>query len=138
MADEVVKQQPPSRERRATAAVSDLPDQYMNDNTRSRGPSERRSRYLAALRDRLNYLVRLENEQGDAQIAASHKRLERNALIFALRALAPIKEAKPAGLAQPDGDGGIRFIWFLPEPPKGKMYLYAHESAPQPEEDPAP
>lgn len=74
-------------DRRITEALQDLPAPF--PTTRERGEKEQRARHLGALRARLDWLVKLEEEHGDQQKGLHQNRAERNALIFALQQLSP-------------------------------------------------
>lgn len=75
------------RQRRLLAAITDLPEPWPTARPwRSEG--EAMSRHLTALRQRLDWLVRMEDEHGDQQRGVHHNRAERNALIFALQQFA--------------------------------------------------
>lgn len=69
------------RQRRLVAAISDLPQPFGGhrevDGTVL-------CRHLSALRVRLDWLVRIEEQHGDSQRGAAQNRAERNALIFFL------------------------------------------------------
>mgnify|MGYP001627205290 CR=1 FL=1 len=69
------------RQRRLVAAVSDLPEPFGGhrevDGTVL-------CRHLSAVRARLDWLVRIEEQQGDSQRGAAQNRAERNAFIFFL------------------------------------------------------
>lgn len=70
------------RKRRLLAAVTDLPKPFpTNSEQRDGNPL---GRHLAALRVRLDWLVRLEEYRGDDQRGVHQNRAERNALIFIL------------------------------------------------------
>lgn len=71
-----------NRQRRLLAAVTDLPEPF--PTTREHKEGTQLSRHLGALRQRLDWLVRLEEEHGDSQRGVHHSRAERNALIFVL------------------------------------------------------
>lgn len=75
------------RGRRIADALDDMPEEF--PTTRIRGPRDRHPRHLETLRRRLNYLVRIEEQHGDTQNHLHHNRAERNALIWALKNLAP-------------------------------------------------
>lgn len=71
-----------NRQRRLLAAVTDLPEPFPTNREHKEGTQL--SRHLGALRQRLDWLVRLEEEHGDSQRGVHHSRAERNALIFVL------------------------------------------------------
>ncbi len=100
------------RQRRLRDAVLDLPAQW-ETNRPGRPPGEQLARHLAALRNRLEWLVQLEDQKGEDQRGVHHNRAERNALIFVLQRYAqealeeadrPVQSAEPGKTrAQPDG-----------------------------------
>lgn len=95
-----------NRQKRLLAAVTDLPAPYAS-NRPDRSPSEYLSRHLTALRTRLDWLVKVEEEHGDAQRGAHHNRAERNALIHVLGEMA---ERAGIEVAQAPGPGpGMRY-----------------------------
>lgn len=90
-----------NRQRRLLDAISNLPDPWATSRP-WRSDGEMMSRHLGALRARLDWLVKLEDEHGDAQRGVHQNRGERNALIWALGELAEragIEAARPGGQA---------------------------------------
>lgn len=77
-----------NRERRLREAVADLPEPV--PTTRDRGEHEALTNHLTALRNRLDWLVQLEDRHGDEQANLHRHRAERNGLIWALQHLGQI------------------------------------------------
>ncbi|MCA0214719.1 MAG: hypothetical protein LCH79_16270 [Proteobacteria bacterium] len=72
-----------NNDRRIAEALRDLPEPF--PTSRERGDKEQLARHLGALRARLDWLVKLEEEHGDQQKGLHHNRAERNALIAVLQ-----------------------------------------------------
>lgn len=88
-----------NRQKRILAAVTDLPEVF--ESSRERTDGDLLSRDLTALRARLDWLVRVEEEHGDDQRGRDYNRSERNALIrllqeHAARAGAEVKRSPSA------------------------------------------
>lgn len=79
-----------NRERRLRDSVADLPEPV--PTTRDRGDRESTSRHLTTLRQRLDWLVELEDRHGDEQENLHRHRAERNALIWALQQVSALAE----------------------------------------------
>ena len=80
------------RLRRLREAVANLPEPWASVN-RVDGSSTAVANHLHAIRNRLDWLVELEDRLGDEQRNANRARSERNALIWALLALTPVAQA---------------------------------------------
>lgn len=100
-----------NRQRRLREAFEDLPEPWPARRP-FRGKGEALSRHVAALRARLDWLVKLEEEHGEEQRGMHLNRAERNALLYVMREhLAPLaaehadvppQEPKPARPHNPE------------------------------------
>jgi hypothetical protein len=97
-------------QKRILAAITDLPQPWLSNRAGERAESEVISRHLTALRLRLDWLVKLEEEHGETQRGLHHNRGERNALIWLLS-----EQAERAGLVVEKGPGPRPGMRYRPE-----------------------
>lgn len=96
------------RRQKMLECVQDLPEPFPTARAGQRSSNEMLLRHAQALRSRLNWLVELEERNGDEQKGASWNRAERNALITVLTEWAPrLTEAATSPLPDTPPQGGV-------------------------------